>query len=330
MDLLEKQKFLQRQAMPLEDKITLSLRRIKDWINHWDGEVYVAFSGGRDSTVLADLVRQVDKYVPLVFSDTGLEIPEIRNFVKKIALTRNVVRVRPKKSFKRVIEEDGFALVSKKVAKQLRVLKGPRTDRNARMYDLYDTGKSADGRVGTAWKLPKKWRHLIDADIKISDKCCDHLKKEPLNTYAKESGRKPITGMMAAEGGARSTLTQCNMFDGKNAKSNPMLFWTQQDIEDYIKLRNLEICEVYFDREVEQPDGRIAMVPGEQRTGCMFCLFGVHLEKGNMNRFQKMALSHPRHHDTCINKLGLGKALDLIDVKYIPEEDDVKYVDAGL
>ena len=323
--LLDKQKFIQRQSLPLEAKIQTSIRRIKDWIEYWDGEIYVAFSGGRDSTVLADLVGQVDKTIPLVFSDTGLEMPEIRDFVKKMALTRNVVRVRPKKTFKRVIEEDGFALVSKKVAKQVRVLKSPRTDKNARMWDLYNTGVSGDGRVGTEWKLPKKWRHLIESDVKISDKCCDHLKKQPLDTYAKESGKKPMTGMMAAEGGMRSRLTQCNSFDGKSAKSSPMLFWTEQDITDYIAYRNLEICEVYFEREVVQKDGRIAIVPPEKRTGCMFCLFGVHMEKEKLNRFQRMSISHPRHHETCISKLGLGKALDLIDVKYIPDDGDVKY-----
>lgn len=60
------------------------------------------------------------------------------------------------------------------------------------------------------------------------------------------------------------------------------------------------------------------LIPAEERTGCMFCMFGVHLEKG-ANRFQKMALTHPRHWDTCINKIGLKKPLELINVKYIPE-----------
>ena len=74
----------QMQSMSLADKIKMSARRIKDWYDHYDGEVYVSFSGGKDSTVLVDLVHRVCGLtdVPLVFVDTGLEYPEIREFVK--------------------------------------------------------------------------------------------------------------------------------------------------------------------------------------------------------------------------------------------------------
>jgi len=54
---------------------------------------------------------------------------------------------------------------------------------------------------------------------------------------------------------------------------------------------------------------------GYTRTGCMFCMFGVHLEKGD-NRFQMMAKTHPKIHDYCINKLGCGEVLDYIGVDY--------------
>lgn len=47
----------------------------------------------------------------------------------------------------------------------------------------------------------------------------------------------------------------------------------------------------------------------------MFCGFGVHLEKGE-NRFQRMALTHPKQYDYCINRLGLGEVLDYIGVDY--------------
>ena len=57
---------------------------------------------------------------------------------------------------------------------------------------------------------------------------------------------------------------------------------------------------------------------GETRTGCMFCMFGVHMEQG-ANRFQRMYLSHPKQWNYCINTLGCGKVLDYIGVKYVPD-----------
>ena len=51
--LTQQQQLKQRQAMPLADKIELSKRRIKDWYQHWDGDVYISWSKGKDSTVLA-------------------------------------------------------------------------------------------------------------------------------------------------------------------------------------------------------------------------------------------------------------------------------------
>ena len=65
------------QAKTLEEKIQISTARIIEWYEHWNGQVYVSFSGGKDSTVLLDLVRRVYPDVPAVFSDTGLEFPEI-------------------------------------------------------------------------------------------------------------------------------------------------------------------------------------------------------------------------------------------------------------
>lgn len=64
--------------------------------------------------------------------------------------------------------------------------------------------------------ISKKWHFLIDAPFKISEKCCDILKKEPLRTFEKETGLKPITGMMAEESAFRVQEylhTGCNAFE---------------------------------------------------------------------------------------------------------------------
>lgn len=70
------------QSWPLERKIQVTQTRIMEWYMRWNGQVYISFSGGKDSTVLLDLARRVYPNIEAVFVDTGLEYPEIREFVK--------------------------------------------------------------------------------------------------------------------------------------------------------------------------------------------------------------------------------------------------------
>lgn len=90
----------QMQSLPLSSKVAMTKQRIVDWFEFWDGKVYVSFSGGKDSTVLLHLVRSIYPDVEAVYVDTGLEYPEIKQFVKSID---NVTILRPEKTFKQVI-----------------------------------------------------------------------------------------------------------------------------------------------------------------------------------------------------------------------------------
>ena len=103
-----------KQALPLNVKILLTKDRIRQWVNEFgeDG-VYVSFSGGKDSTVLLHLVREDYPDIPAVFCDTGLEYPEIREFVKTFD---NVTWMKPKMNFKTVIEKYGYPFISKEVS----------------------------------------------------------------------------------------------------------------------------------------------------------------------------------------------------------------------
>ena len=116
---LNEWQFAQRKYLPFEEKLILSRRRIEDWYDFHEGDVYVSFSGGMDSTVLVDLVRKTVGDVPLVFVNTGLEYPEIVRFV---SLYDNVTVLRPKMSFKEVLEVHGYPLVSKETAAKIRKL----------------------------------------------------------------------------------------------------------------------------------------------------------------------------------------------------------------
>jgi len=83
--------------LPLEAKIIKTELRIREFYDHFNGEVYVSFSGGKDSTVLLDIARSLYPDIPAVFFDTGLEYPELKEFVKTID---NVEIRRPNRSFR--------------------------------------------------------------------------------------------------------------------------------------------------------------------------------------------------------------------------------------
>lgn len=104
------------RALPLEEKIELSKDRIEDWYMQFYGNVYVSFSGGKDSTVLLHLVRSMFPEVPAVFCDTGLEYPELRKFAKG---KPNVRTLYPRMTFKDVITNYGYPLVSKETAEAI-------------------------------------------------------------------------------------------------------------------------------------------------------------------------------------------------------------------
>ena len=289
-----------RQGLPLEAKIILTKQRIKQWYEHWNGDVYISFSGGKDSTVLLHLVRSMYPHVPAVFVDTGLEYPEIRDFVKTID---NVVWLKPKMPFTQVIEKYGYPVVSKKVSRQLHDIKNA-TEKNQNTVHLYMTGEKQDGTKSKYFKLPNKWKILIHAPFNISHKCCDVMKKKPIKEYEKETGRKGYIGTMAADSEQRKASyikTGCNSYSSGRAISRPIGFWLEDDIWEYIKKYNIPYSKIYD--------------MGENRTGCMFCMFGVHLEKGK-NRFQRMAKTHPKQYKYCIEKLGCGKVLDAIGASY--------------
>ena len=345
----------QMQSLPLEAKITMTKQRIRQWYDHWDGDVYVSFSGGKDSTVLKHIVDNTSGVydVPAVFVNTGLEYPEIQKFVKDVKAGRwdcfnsNVVILRPEMRFDEVIRNYGYPVVSKEVSQ--RIHEWNNTNRSHYLQMRWQN-KSSDGVEKAPRYHISKWIFLRDSNIPVSHKCCDVMKKKPAKQYEKETGRKPILGTMAEESALRYNSwmkSGCNAFESKRPTSQPLSFWTEQDIYHYIKKFNVPYCPVYGDIQVKPPEGTeegqlnvidylgcwdetdILETTGCNRTGCIFCMFGCHLEK-EPNRFQRLKETHPRQYEYCIgggemvdgkwqpNKegLGLGHVLDYIGVKY--------------
>ena len=170
--------------------------------------------------------------------------------------------------------------------------------------------------VNGQFKLANKYRYLLDAPFKISSKCCAIMKKEPIRNYENKSRRVPFLGMMADDSLLRKNMylkSGCNSFDSARPKSMPIGFWTEQDILQYIKNNNLELCSIYGDI-VQDENGKLKTT-GNNRTGCIWCMFGLQYD-GEENRFQRLKITHPELHDYCMNKLGMKEVLEFMSEPY--------------
>lgn len=298
----------QMQNLPLEVKIEKTKLRIKEWYEAWDSKVHIAFSGGKDSTVLLHLVRELYPNVSAMYVDTGLEYPEIRDFVKTI---ENVDWIRPKMNFKEVIRKYGYPIISKEVASAISEIRNTNSE--------YLLNKRLNGDKNGYGKLPLKWRFLLEAPFEISSRCCSVMKKSPAHIYENKLKTKPYIGTMTEESNIRTIYYLkygCNAFDKTHPSSQPISFWTQQDILKYIKYNNLKYANIYG--KIIENDGEFYLT-GVDRTGCMFCMFGCQNDS-EPNRFQKMKLTHPKIYEYCMKDwseggLGIKKVLEYIKVK---------------
>lgn len=284
----------QLQSLPLEAKVERSRRLIVEWYERWEGKVFVAFSGGKDSTVLLHLVRSIYPDVPGVFFNTGLEYPEILKFVRT---KENITWIRPKKTFKQIVDKFGYPVISKEIADKVSKVRSPNISEKFRGKLL------GERKEGTSY-LPKKWRWLVDTDIKISGYCCRVMKRNPSVRYENRTGRKAFVGSTVDESRLRlmSYLKYgCNNYDAKRPSSQPLLIWTKEDIWEYVNVYNLLYSEIY-DKGVE-------------RTGCMFCMFGVHMES-YPNRFESLKRTHPKIYKFGMEYLGIKEVLDKLGIRY--------------
>ena len=359
------QRLKELQELPLERKIGITSARIIEWYTHWDGQVYVAFSGGKDSTVLLDIARKLFPDIEAVFVNTGLEYPEIQKFVKTFD---NVTMLRPKLRFDEVIKKYGYPMISKEVAKNITESRTWIARRNAEkereritsknLFDFFSLDEVSNSIVQTFGYKDKtggrskdltykdrgigccpKYVPLLDADFNCSHKCCDIMKKKPSHDFAKETGKKVITGQLTEESALRAQKWiqhGCNAFDSGNPTSNPLSFWTEQDILEYIYKFQLPIAEVYGEIVFDESEQKYKTT-GVSRTGCVFCGFGLQREKGE-TRFQHLQRTHPNQYNYCLgggeydengiwrpNKDGLGMKHVFDELNKIYGENFIRY-----
>lgn len=159
-----------------------------------------------------------------------------------------------------------------------------------------------------------RYQFFLKAPFEIGQGCCNVMKKAPAKKYTRETGRKPMLAQMASESKLRTQNWLhygCNAFDAKKPASNPMSFWTDQDVLLYLYERKIPIASVYgeivkdteIDGQLDLEDlgvfdlGRPTLrTTGARRTGCMFCGFGCHLEK-SPTRFELMKKTHPKQYE---------------------------------
>ena len=416
------------QALDLNHKIMITQTRIIEWYEKFNGNVYISFSGGKDSTVLLNIARQIYPNIPAVFSNTGLEYYEIQKFAKQMGATF----IAPKIRFDEVVSTYGYPLISKEVSEAIyyarRICSQPvqveresRTEvwrkrrelLGARRTNFLETGrletngnwwgggeskpyhdrnsgepkddpsgpmdgicpqagrtsreiveertgqqaKTSRGKWGnyhrrslnpdesnpadkecfwnkrkqtdwSNWRMgafsnhveqfgeksqfnKEKYLPLVYTPFLISHMCCSKMKKGPLKAYQRKTKAFPILATMADESRIRKQAWirhGCNAFDSKHPMSQPLSFWTEQDVLAYIVRFGLDICPVYgeivsvdADGNQYSPVGLTGDLPnlqctGCKRTGCVFCGFGFHNEKGK-TRFQLLAEIEPRKYE---------------------------------
>lgn len=278
----------QMQSLPLEAKVKMTERRIQEWYEAWDGQVYVSFSGGKDSTVLLHIARQSYPDIEAVFVDTGLEFPSVRKFAM---LQENVIVLRPKMNFRDVVFKYGYPIIGKQFCKKIAECR-----RGSKVALRNFIGEMKGSMFDYS-----RYRFVLKAPFNVSEKCCDEMKKKPLRSIPK----KPIIGSMAKESSNRLKSWMqngCNAFEADHPKSNPMSFWTENDVLTYLHEKKLPIAGAYGEIAVKDDGisgqenlwdiwndyrGCRFTTTGCKRTGCIFCLFGIRQDPERILHLQK-------------------------------------------
>lgn len=269
-----------------EDVIFLkTINVINRFMDQENGAIAVSFSGGQDSTILLDLVRRfIDKNIKGVFLNTGIEYPDIVRFVKTFD---NIDIIKPKYSFFKIIKKYGLPIISKEQSRYIEDIQNPNICQ-----------KLKDKRLANGnFSISKKWRYILNEDIKVSNKCCYHLKKSPLLKYANKNKIKFMTGERCSESSLRKQAYFTCILPNKCV---PFRLWTDNMIKTYKDYYKVKIADCY---------------KTETRTGCMYCMYGYHMEDVNNNRFTRLKKYYPNFYKTgCKSSvLQLDKILRIID-----------------
>lgn len=243
------------------------VQKIKQIATEYDLENrgYIAFSGGKDSTVLHYLVDIAlpNNKIPRVYANTGIDFIAIRHFVEDMAQKdKRFSFILPKQNLSEMFKTIGYPFKSKY---------------HSHMLDIYSrqgkTGcvlKYAEPIKNTPHSCPKVLQYQFSEPLsfKVSEKCCYKLKKEPFKVYEKENNRPiGLTGMRRAEKGLRERLNCLAFEKGELHRFHPLAPCDNDFIETFIKKYNIQLCELYY------PPYNF------ERTGCKGCPYNIKLQE---------------------------------------------------
>ena len=251
----------------LEDRIT----KIKSVLEQYgEDNFYIAFSGGKDSTILSNLIDRArpGNQIPRVFSNTGIEYNSIVSFVRSLAQNDERIKIiEPTVPIKPMLEKEGYPLKSKVHSAFLDRYQRLGWSKSTRQY----LGLLEDKEPWSSLKsCPKclEYQFSEDFHIRVSDKCCQRMKKDILHRYQREHGKVyGIIGVRQAEGGNRINA-QCMAFRNKRLSAfQPLAVCSDEWMNWYQETFNVQLCELYY------PPYNL------ERTGCKGCPFNRNLQK---------------------------------------------------
>lgn len=337
------EEMLQKQRVPYSIKVKMSEQRIRDFIEECDirGYNYHVSVGGLDSIVLAHLIERMGYDVPRVSASTLEDIS-----IQRVHKEMGCIVVAPLKSKIKILQEEGFPVLSKKIANKIDTLAHP-TEKNKTVRHAIITGECGEqGHFATDSKmrLPMTYLKLFGGldkegealgykkpNFQVSHKCCYYLKEAPCDNWAKEHNSVPFLGLMASEGGQRADALEengCNYFGKTTARSCPFAFYYHSDVVHLAVDLGVHIPEIYGEVKTSKEPNEFGdyeyYTTGEQRTGCSMCGFGIQLEN-RPHRFDRLWERNPKEWEFWMMKCckhedgteyGWGEVLDYIGIKW--------------
>jgi 3'-phosphoadenosine 5'-phosphosulfate sulfotransferase (PAPS reductase)/FAD synthetase len=227
--------------------------------------------------------------IPVLFNDSGVEFPETREFVEKLAslwnLNLHIAKPKENEDFWACAKKYGWPILGKSVSSNV--------ERALRTGNIRD-------------KLSFLEKKLVENQVRISTRCCQFTRENPSKQVEKElNADLKILGIMASESRARVRLWTDHgdhyyvkrYFSTKEGiwKVSPISIWTENDIWEYHRVYNIPYCRLYD--------------MGHKRNGCWPCAMGFRY--GHLERLRK---SHPKLFNFLIFETEMGA--ELLKAKY--------------
>jgi len=295
---------LQRlQALSLDEKISYARAKIEEALAKMQVPC-LAFSAGKDSTVLLHLLRQYRPDILVNYGNTTIEFPECVRFARQLACDwdLNYHEAKPDVTFWWVVENYGWPLLGKEFG-----VSGVAHKSSREQFFADRVGDPDLAEFAQLTGLDRQY--AIQQKVPISSACCTFLKERPSHHLQKAQGVDGVfLGILAAESRLRTFnfLEYGDLYfpaSQKLWKAHPLSIWTDDDIWSYIRRFDVPYASLY---DMGYHDEKTGEWISHKRNGCMFC--GMDLAFPN-NHFSIMRRTHPKAWNVAMVHKGLGRIL---------------------